>query len=247
TMHDSYPISWFHDVYAFGLALWEHIDEETSRKIGKTTVRFNRLKLDDDGHVVETDQEVEKEVDVWDRSYMLEVHRTFNDRRFFETFINDDFMAKLTKKALSWVRRMMAQINRVLQQKGWNSSLIFDPLPETLEDMYLAIQTWFSQAQMSEWIGPWFGYGGPAFPIHPFVLQQMLQIIETVASWDQDKHAFRRQMLLSTDLSFLPNIRLVDTGRFSKTGVWTLRHEYDPDFGPLAQSDCRETLRRFWR
>lgn len=248
TMHDSYPIYWYHDVYAFGLAMWNFIDETTSRKLpGFDTVRYKRLKLDEDGHVVETDEEVEKQVERWDRSFMYEVMRTYNDRRFFETFINDDFMARLNKKALEWVRRMMAQINKILRDKQWNSALIFDPIPETLEDMYLAIQTWYTQVEMSQWIGQWWGYGAPPFPIHPMVLQQMLQIIETVASWDQDKHAYKRQMLLYTDMSFVPNIRLVDTGRFSKTGMWTLRHEYDPDFGPLAQSDCRETLRRFWR
>jgi spore cortex formation protein SpoVR/YcgB (stage V sporulation) len=247
TMHDSYPIYWFHDVYAFGLHLWEYIDKTTSRKIGKETVKYTRLKLDDEGHVVDTGIEAEKVVDKWDRSYMLEVHRTFNDRRFFETFINDDSQAVLNDKALEWVRRQMGQINKTLRDRGWDPALIFDPLPETLEDMYYAITVWYQQRQMSAQIRQWWGYGAPPFPIHEMVLEQMIQIIQTVAEWDADKHAFKRQMTMYTDLSFMPNLRLVDSGRFSKTGMYTIRHEYDPDFGPLAQNDARETLRRFWR
>jgi spore cortex formation protein SpoVR/YcgB (stage V sporulation) len=247
TMHDNHPISWFHDVYAFGLHLWEYVDKTTSRKIGKETVKFRRLKMGGDGHIIETDIEKEVEVDKWDRSYMLEVHRTFNDRRFFETFINDDSMAILNDKALEWVRRQMGQINKILRDRGWDRALIFDPIPETLEDMFYAIQVWFNQRQMSQTMATWYGYGAPPFPIHEQVLQQMLEIIQTVGEWDADKHAYKRQMLMYTDLSFFPNIRLVDSGRFSKAGMHTLRHEYDPDFGPLAQSDARETLRRFWR
>lgn len=246
TMHDNYPIYWFHDVYSFGLHLWQYIDDTTSRKIGTETVKFTRLKMED-GHIVDTGVEVEREVDKWDRSFMYEVRRTYTDRRFFETFINDDSMAVLNNKALEWVRRQMGQINKLLKDRGWDPALIFDPLPETLEDMYYAISVWFNQRQMSATVRQWYGYGAPPFPIHEMVLQQMLQIIQTVASWDADKHAFKRQMLMYTELAFQPNIRLVDSGRFSKTGMHTLRHEYDPDFGPLAQSDARETLRRYWR
>ncbi len=247
TMHDSYPIYWYHDVYAFGLHLWEYVDKTTSRKVGRETVRFRRLARGDDGHIVETDEWVEKEVDKWDRSYMYEVRRTFTDRRFFDTFINDESMAILNDKALEWVRRQMGQINKLLRDRGWDPALIFDPLPETLEDMYYAVSVWYNQRAMSAQIRNWFGYGAPPFPIHEMVLQQMLEIIQTVGEWDADKHAYKRQMLLYTELAFFPNIRLVDTGRFSKTGMHTLRHEYDPDFGPLAQNDARETLRRYHR
>jgi len=246
TMHDNYPIYWFHDVYAFGLHLWEYVAKTNNRVIGKETVKFTRLKMVD-GHIVDTGIECEKEVDKWDRSYMYEVRRTFNDRRFFETFINDDSMAILNNKALEWVRRQMGQINKTLRDRGWDPALIFDPIPETLEDMFYAIQVWYNQRQMSETVRQWYGYGAPPFPIHEMVLQQMLEIIQTVGEWDADKHAYKRQMLMYTDLSFMPNIRLVDSGRFSKAGMHTLRHEYDPDFGPLAQSDARETLRRYWR
>jgi spore cortex formation protein SpoVR/YcgB (stage V sporulation) len=247
TMHDSYPIYWFHDVYAFGLHLWQYVDKTTSRKLGTETVHYTRLKLDDEGHVVDTGIEAQKVVDKWDRSYMYEVHRTFTDRRFFETFITDDSMAILNDKALEWVRRQMGQINKLLRDRGWDPALIFDPIPETLEDMYSAITVWYQQRQMSGMMRGWFGYGAPPFPIHEMVLEQMLQIVQTVAEWDTDKHAYKRQMIMYTDLSFMPNLRLIDSGRFSKAGMYTLRHEYDQDFGPLAQNDARETLRRFWR
>jgi spore cortex formation protein SpoVR/YcgB (stage V sporulation) len=247
TMHDSYPIYWFHDVYAFGLHLWQYVDKTTSRKLGTETVHYTRLKLDDEGHVVDTGIPAQKVVDKWDRSYMYEVHRTFTDRRFFETFITDDSMAILNDKALEWVRRQMGQINKLLRDRGWDPGLIFDPIPETLEDMYSAITVWYQQRQMSGMMRGWFGYGAPPFPIHEMVLEQMLQIVQTVAEWDTDKHAYKRQMIMYTDLSFMPNLRLIDSGRFSKAGMYTLRHEYDQDFGPLAQNDARETLRRFWR
>lgn len=247
TMHDSYPIYWFHDVYAFGLHLMNYVDQTTSRLIGKETVKYTRLKLGQDGHIIETGIETEREVEKWDRSYLYEVRRTFTDRRFFETFINDESMATLNDKALEWVRRQMGQINKLLQDRGWDPALIFEPLPDTLEDMFYAIQVWFNQRQMSATVRQWYGYGAPPFPIHEMALQQMLDVIQTVSEWDADKHAYKRQMLMYTDLAFMPNIRLVDSGRFSKTGMHTLRHEYDPDFGPLAQNDARETVRRYWR
>jgi spore cortex formation protein SpoVR/YcgB (stage V sporulation) len=246
TMHDNYPISWYHDVYAFGLHLKKHIGDLYNKYLGKEMVRFRRLKLGDDGHIIETDEWKEVEVDKWDRSKLHEIDRTYNDRRLFETFITEDSMQKLNKKALDWVRRMMAQVNLILREKGWDPSLTFDPLPDTLEDMYMVISIWMNQIEMSQQFRGW-GFGAPTFPVHPMALQQMLQIIQTVASWDADKHAFKRQMIMYTDMSFLPDIRIVDSGRFSKAGMYTLRHEYDPDFGPLAQSDARETLRRFWR
>jgi hypothetical protein len=203
--------------------------------------------MGEDGHIIVTDQIVQKEVPLWDRSYYFEVCRTFKDRRIFETFINDDSMRKLNDKALAWVRRQMGQINKLLRDRGWDPALIFDPLPDTLEDMYYAISVWNNQRNMSGMFRNWWGYGAPGFPVHEQTLGMMLQVIQTVAEWDADKHAFKRQMCLYTDLAFMPDIRTVDSGRFSKTGMYTLRHEYDPDFGPLAQSDARETVRRHWR
>ncbi len=247
TMHDWNPMDNYHDVYTFGLNLMEFIRQTTSKKVGTTVAKFTRLKKGADGHLIDTGKLVEKEVEKWDHSYLIEVLRTFTDRRNFETFISDEFMKTVNDKTLSWVKRTMAQINKLLKEKGWARSLIFDPLPETLEDMYNAIQVWLNQKQMSGWLGQWYGFGAPAFPIHEYWLQQMLEIIQTVAEWDADKHAFKRQMLFYTEMAWAPNIRLVDSGRFSKTGMYTLRHEYDPDFGPLAQNDARETLRRHWR
>ena len=80
-----------------------------------------------------------------------------------------------------------------------------------------------------------------------WMLYQMQQIIQTVAAYDQDKHGFKRSMTLRTGLQALPNIKIVDTGRHNNAQMWTLRHEYDPDFGPLKQGYARETLRLFWR
>jgi spore cortex formation protein SpoVR/YcgB (stage V sporulation) len=275
TMHDAWPIYRYSDPYAFGLEVWEYLDATHSRKIGKETIRFNRLKMlteedvasgkyptqvheDKDaqwtytpkaGDIVETDEVVEREVDKWDRSYMLEVAKTYDDTRFFYTFLTEDFFERLHSKTLGWVKKMIMVINKTLKDVRWDPALIFEGarFPQTLEEMYQVISLWMNQLQTSQWVGQYFGYGAPPFPVSQVTLYQMLQIIQTVASYDADKDEFKRQMLLRTSLFALPNIKNVDTGRENKEGRWTLRHEYDPDFGPLKQGHARETLRFHWR
>jgi hypothetical protein len=116
----------------------------------------------------------------------------------------------------------------------------------TLEQYMEVISTWLNQVQLADWIG-FFGYGAPKFPVSQPMMYQMMQIIQTVAAYDEDKDAFKRSMLLRTGLQALPNIKIVDTGRYNNAQMWTLRHEFDPDFGPLKQGYARETLRLFWR
>lgn len=262
TMHDAWPIYWYSDPYALGLAIWEYVDETYSRKIGTETIRFNRLKLLTEadiatgeypdniaGDLIETDEVVEKVVDKWDRSFMLEVARTYDDNRFFYTFLTEDFFEKLHKKALGWVKKQIMMINKILKEVRWDPNLIFEGsrFPQTLQEMNMVVSLWMNQLQMSQWIGQWFGYGAPPFPVSQIVLWQMLQIIQTVAAYDSDKNEFRRQMLLRTSLYALPNIKLVDTGRENNAGMWTLRHEFDADFGPLKEEHARQTLRYHWR
>jgi hypothetical protein len=104
-----------------------------------------------------------------------------------------------------------------------------------------------NQIESAQWITGWFNYGAPPFPASQAVLWQMQQIVQTVAAYDADKNEFKRQMLLRTGLLALPNIKIVDTGRYNNAGRWTLRHEYDPDFGPLKQSHARQVLCHLWR
>lgn len=262
TMHDAWPIYWYSDPYALGEAIIEYIDETYSRKVGKEKVGFYRLKLltkadiesgkypdNIEGDIIETDEWKEVEVDVWDRSYLHEVARNYDDTRLFYEFLTEDFFEKLHKKALGWVNKMIMMINKKLKDVNWAREFIFegDRFPKTLEEMFQVISIWMNQLQMSQWVGMWFGYGAAPFPVSQVILWQMLQIVQTVAAYDQDKHEFKRQMLLRTSLYAMPNIKLVDTGRENKLPYWTLRHEYDADFGPLRQSYARETLRFHWR
>jgi spore cortex formation protein SpoVR/YcgB (stage V sporulation) len=202
-----------------------------------------------DGDIVETTEVNDVKVPVWDRSYLLEVAEHFDDMRLFHTFLTEDFFEKLHKKSLKWVKKMIMLINGKLKQVHWDPNFIFegDRFPQTLQEMFEVCQIWMNQLQMSGWVGMYFGYGAPQFPVSQTTLYQMLQIIQTVASYDQDKRQFKRQMLLRTGLQWLPNIKLVDTGRYNNAAMFTLRHEYDPDFGPLQQEYARQTMRYYWR
>lgn len=229
-------------------AVPDHVDAE-----GKTVVRYEERDIKEEGRIagdlVELDEFKEVEVDVWDRTEFWSVLNTFDDNRLFTTYLTEEFFEKLHKKALGWVKKSITSINRTLREVRWDPNLIFDGdrFPQTLQEMFQVIQIWMNQLQMSSWIGQWFGYGAAPFPVSQVVLWQMLQIVQTVASYDADKNEFKRHMLLRTGLLALPNIKLVDTGRENKTPYWTLRHEFDSDFGPLKQSHARQTLRYFWR
>ncbi|MBX9694729.1 MAG: SpoVR family protein, partial [Cyanobacteria bacterium] len=221
TMHDAWPIYWYSDPYALGEALIEYIDDTHSKKIGTETVTFNRLKLltDDDiktgnyperiaGDIIETDEVKSVEVDKWDRSYLLEVCRTYDDQRLFYHFLDEDFFERLHKKSLGWVKKMITAINLRLKQVHWDPQFIFegDRFPQTLQEMFQVISIWMNQIQMAQWM-VWFGYGAPTFPVSQTSLWQMLQIVQTVAAYDHDKHGFKRSMLLRTGLQWLPNIK----------------------------------------
>jgi spore cortex formation protein SpoVR/YcgB (stage V sporulation) len=248
TMHDSYPVYVYSDPYALGEAILDYVDEKHSKYLGKKTVSFTRLHCDESGDLHETDEVVETEVDDWDRSFFWDVINTYDDMRLFHTFLTEEFFEKLHKKTMAWVEKMVMTINKILKDRGWNEALIFEGerFPRTLEEFYEVIVIWLGQIQAGQWIN-WFGYGGPQFPVSQITLWQMLQIVQIIASYDEDKVEFLRQSLLHTSLQAVPNIKLVDTGRENRAGMWTLRHEYDPDFGPLKQGHARQTLRYYWR
>lgn len=262
TMHDAWPIYRYSDPYALGLEVWEYVDDTHSRVIGKEKISFNRLKMlnAEDiatgdyperiaGDLIETDEVAEREIDKVDRSFLLEVARTYDDTRFFYTFCTEDFFERLHSKTLGWVKKMIMSINKILKDMRWDPALVFEGArtPRTLEEMFQVVSLWMNQLQTSQWVGQYFGYGAPPFPVSQTTLWQMLQIIQTVAAYDADRDEFKRQMLLRTSLFALPNIKIVDTGRENKAAMWTLRHEYDPDFGPLKQGNARNTLRYLWR
>jgi spore cortex formation protein SpoVR/YcgB (stage V sporulation) len=72
------------------------------------------------------------------------------------------------------------------------------------------------------------------------------QVLQICLGYDQNKHAIRRQLVLRTGARWIPNIYVVDDGR-NTDGVLTLKHEFDPTYGPLKPSECRDTLKYFRR
>lgn len=274
-MHDSYPVYTYSDPYKFGEMLMAHIDEKHSKKIGTTKVTgWRHLKLltqaDIDsgqyppetvetsigkvtwvfkaGDIVETDEWIEKEVEVWDRSVLWEVWNYHDDYRLFTTYFTDDFFEKVHKNVLTWIDKMIMTINKVLKDRGWDPEIIFegDRYPKSLIEMYIVTITWYWQIMLSGLVR-WFGYGGPEFPVSMVTLWQMLQLIIFIWSYDSNKDELKRQMRLRTSLLAVPNIKIVDTGKYNSAPRWTLRHEYDEDFGDLKPSTARETLRMHWR
>lgn len=248
-MHDAYPIYWYSDPYALGQEICKYVYDLRVKKVGTETVTFRRLSIDENGDIQEGEL-ISREIDKWDRSGYVSFVDTFDDYRMFDTFLTEHFFEEyLNKKALAWVNKMIMVINRTLRERGWDPSLIFDGerLPKTLFDTYQVISTWMNQLQLSGMMSAWFGYGSPAFPVSQVALQQMLQIIQIISAWDEDKVEYKRNMLLRTGLSYQPNIKLVDTGLYNNAGFATLRHEFDPDFGPLRESHARSTLKYMWR
>ncbi len=231
-------------------AVPDHVDAD-----GKTVVRYEERDINEEvgaspADLIELDEFKEVEVDVWDREEFWSVLNTFDDNRLFPTYLTEGVLREAAQEGVG----LGEEIHHVHQpypaRSALGSNLIFDGdrFPADAAGDVQVIQIWMNQLQMSSWIGQWFGYGAAPFPVSQVVLWQMLQIVQTVASCDDaDKNEFKRHMLLRTGLLALPNIKLVDTGRENKTPYWTLRHEYDSDFGPLKQSHARQTLRYFWR
>ncbi len=249
TMHDAYPIYWYSDPYALGEEIVAYAYDKLAVKVGTEVVRYHPLSMAENGDIIESEEWVEKVVDKWDRSAFHEMLRTFDDMRLFYTYLTEEFFERLHAKALGWVRKMIMVINKTMKDLRWHPALIFegDRWPTTLEEMNQVVGMWMNQMQIGQQVGTYMGYGAPGFPVSQTTLYQMMQIIETVASYDSDKDGFKRQMLLRTGLFWLPNIKLVDDGRENNAEVVTLRHEFDPDFGPLKQGYARSTLRYAWR
>ena len=88
--------------------------------------------------------------------------------------------------------------------------------------------------------------GTPLFPVPPFMIQHMSQVLQIARAYDRDKRMLQKQLVRRHGMSFMPNIYVADDGRNSDQ-VLTIKHEFDPEWGPLLQSECRDTLKYFGR
>jgi len=139
---------------------------------------------------------------------------------------------------------------RLLITRGFNPQLAApDPLPYSLEELMGIIEKWNELAETGQQMQQ---MGMPPFPVHPQTLKSLATIIQIVAAFDQDKKKFRKMMVMRTGYHSVPVIKIVDGGPLSlndNTGTLTLAHHFDPDYGFLLQSECRDTVKfavRIW-
>ena len=179
------------------------------------------------------------------RDKMMEVRRHYDDNRFVNEFMGEELFEKINLENLEWVRRIIKIINKTLKKNGWNRKFVFEnPDPMTLEDLFQVVQVWSQVQETSESYHEELGQ--PLFPVPAQTLEHMGTVIQIVAAFDQNKHKARRMIAMRTAYHSLPNITIQDTGKLGD-GSWTLKHEFDETFGPLLQSECRDTLKFFRR
>lgn len=251
-MHYSEAVANYFDPYAMGLNIWSYIDrkycfdeKDADGNVIMDTVRFKELVKAEDGEYVEGKKWRTEKVPRRNRDKMFEVLREYDDNRFVTEFMQEELFEELNLETLKWVRRVIVLINNTLKRSGWNRKYVFEnPLPLSLEDLMQVIQTWAQVQETSEFYHE--EMGTPYFPVPAATLKQMATIIQIVAAFDQNKHKARRMLVMRTAYHNVPNISIQDTGKFGD-GVWTLKHEYDENFGPLLQSEARLTLRYFRR
>lgn len=246
SMHDSQVATQFYtDPYSLGVRVWEFIDKKYGFDEGEEQIQVPKLYRDEQGLLQESETEFET-VTVPRRNMdkFMEVARTYEDHRFLTEFLSMDLLEEINNEALNWVIRFATRINSRLRETGWGPSAIFDPLPTRLEELMAVVQAWMQQSEMSEYYHQ--NMGTPVFPVPKALLSHMGQVLQIIMGYDQNKHAIRRQLVLRTGARWLPNIYIVDDGR-DTDGVLTLKHEFDPTYGPLLQSECKDTLKMFRR
>lgn len=251
-MHYQQAVANYFDPYAMGLNIWSYIDRkwcfdevDADGKPIMDTVKVKELVKAEDGNYVEGKKTRTVQVPRRNREKMYQVLRDFDDNRFVTEFMQEELFEELNLETLSWVRRVIVMINKTLKKSGWNRKHVFEnPLPLSLEDLMGVIQTWSQVQETSEFYHE--ELGTPLFPVPAETLKQMATVIQIVAAFDQNKHKARRMLAMRTAYHSVPNITIQDTGKFGD-GVWTLKHEYDENFGPLLQSEARTTLKYFRR
>lgn len=245
SMHDSQVATQFYfDPYSLGVRVWRFIDKKYGYDEGEVSIERPVLKRDERGILYESDEVETVTAIKRNRDKFMEIARTYEDNRFLTEFLSQELLEEINEEALNWVIRFMTRANGHLRANGWGANVIFDPLPTRLEDLLACIQAWMQEAEMSEYYHQ--NMGTPLFPVPKVLMQHMAQVIQIILAYDQNKHAIRRQLVMRTGARWLPNIYIVDDGR-DTDGVLTLKHDFDPTYGPLLQSECRDTLKFFRR
>ncbi|MBY0359908.1 MAG: SpoVR family protein [Candidatus Obscuribacterales bacterium] len=248
-MFDTRPVNLYFDPYALGEAVWLWIDKKHGFDEGEVTVSYKPLILDEEtGELSDSKKSRKSTVTKRNRDKMFEVRRNYDDNRFLSEFMDKDFLEHINLRCLAWMRGtgesqgmkvgLLELINNLLKRQGWGPNVTYEAMPETLSGLMDVIQNWMNMAN-------WTSRAGlPPFPVNPGTLQEMAQILQVIEAYDADWQSLRRQLVLRTGYNSVPHVELADSGRHTD-GVWTLRHKYDEDFGPLLQSEARETLRYF--
>jgi len=271
SMHDRQATAWYFDPYALGLSCFEYIDRKHGFDEGEIEVdapcyttreatEADNAEESDfqyrtvDGKVMEWTGETKKVKTIQrNRDKMLQVRQHHEDKSFFREYLNEEHVQHINDKGLEWLRRTAGIISRQLRDRGYAQPVSFHPIEEkltnaSLEQLGAIVETWMNYAQMSDNL---VQQGFPPFPVPAQTLQVMGTILQLVAAYDQDKAKFRTMMILRTGRHSIPDIEVVDGGPLSQdlTGTLTLRHVFDPTFGFLKQSECKDTVRyarRLW-
>jgi len=272
THHKNKASNLYFDPYAFGEDLFNYIDAKHGFDDGEIEVEApefttREITQDDlegdnaeylcktiDGKVMEWTG-THKTVTIPNRNddKVLSVRANRIDKSFIREFLTKEFVEGQNEKALEWLRRTAGIISRFLLKNRYPAQVAFHPIEETLtnasiEKMMQIVGVWMKYAQESEELQK---SGWPAFPVPPETLKEMATILQIVAAFDKDHKLFRTQMILRTAGSMKPDLVVFDGGPQSKdpTGTLTIVHVYDPTFGMLLQSECKDTvlyLGRLW-
>jgi stage V sporulation protein R len=240
---------WFNP-YNLGLRLFKSIDRKHGFDEGEVELRYPGVKreVNQDGEELWTKTGKKKKIKVIkrNRDAMLRARTNYDDQSFLRTFLTYEILEEMNLEGLEWVRDRMMQINRMLAKQGWALGVITDPIPTDLAGMMELIEKWGAIAEQTELMRPDLGL--PPFPVPMQTLQSMATVLQLVGAYEEDRAKFKQMLIRRTGYASVPVINVVDSGLFTD-GSLTLRHEFDENFGPLLQSECKDTVRyvrRLW-
>jgi stage V sporulation protein R len=266
SMHDRTASDFYFNPYTLGLRIVEEIvetkcTEEFEAEVERPTFTTRPATEEDEndefaikalnGEIIEWTGELERvKIMQKDLTPLHNVIAHHEDKTFIRQFLTEELIEKINEKALHWLQRTLRMISQLLVSRGFNPQLAApDPLPYSLEDLMGIIEKWMELAEAGEQM---MQMGMPPFPVPQQTLKTMATIIQIVASFDADRKKFRKMMVMRTGYHSVPVIKIVDGGPLSlndNTGTLTLYHVFDPDFGFLKQSECRDTTKyavRVW-
>lgn len=266
SMHDRTATDFYFNPYTVGLFVFNDIFEtkcteefevEVDRPIFTTRPATEADDNDEfcikalNGEIIEWTGEMERvKVMQRDLTAMLNARAHHEDKSFFRQFLTEELIEKINEKALKWLQRTLRMISQLLVSRGFNPGLAApEPLPYSLEELMGIIEKWMELAEAGQQMEQ---MGMPPFPVPQQTLKTMATIIQIVASYDSDKKKFRKMMIMRTGYHSIPVIKIIDGGPLSlndNTGTLSLYHVFDPDFGFLKQTECRDTVKfavRLW-